>query len=105
MPEILTVVTTIDSEERARALAAGAIERRVAACAQVGGPVRSFFRWEGAVQSEDEWQVQFKTPAARYDALEAYLHEAHAYEVPEILAAPVARASAAYAEWVAEETA
>ena len=105
MPEILTVLTTVDSEEKGHALAAGAVERRVAACAQVSGAVRSFYRWEGAVQSDPEWQVLFKTTAARYDALEAYLREAHDYDVPEIIATPVVRGGDDYLAWVEEETA
>ncbi|MBO8198732.1 divalent-cation tolerance protein CutA [Streptomyces smyrnaeus] len=104
MAEILTVLTTTSTQEQAKELAAAAIERRLAACAQLNGPVTSVYRWEGAVQTDPEWQVLFKTSAARYDALEAYLSEAHPYDVPEIIATPVVRGSAAYLEWVAEET-
>ncbi|MEE1928464.1 divalent-cation tolerance protein CutA [Streptomyces sp. TRM 70351] len=104
MESLLTVLTTTDSPEKAEALAAGAVDRRVAACAQISGPVTSVYRWEGAVRTDPEWQVLFKTTAARYDALERYLGEAHDYDVPEIIATPVT-ASAAYAGWVAEETA
>jgi len=101
---ILTVLTTTDSEEKARGLAAGAVEQRVAACAQISAPVTSVYRWEGAVQNDPEWQVLFKTSTARYDALEAYLREAHDYDVPEIIATPVVRGGADYLAWVAEET-
>lgn len=101
---ILTVLTTTDSEEKARALAAGAVRERVAACAQISAPVLSVYRWDGAVQTDPEWQVLFKTSAARYDTLEAYLREAHDYDVPEIIATPVVRGGADYLAWVAEET-
>jgi periplasmic divalent cation tolerance protein len=104
LPETLTVLTTTDSAEKAEALAGGAIERRVAACAQVAGPVTSVYRWEGRVATDPEWQVFFKTAAARYDALEAYLREAHDYDVPEIIATPVVRGGADYLRWVVEET-
>ncbi|NSC21616.1 divalent-cation tolerance protein CutA [Streptomyces albus subsp. chlorinus] len=104
MAEILTVLTTTGSQEDAQALASGAVERRVAACAQIDGPVTSVFRWEGAVRTEPEWRVLFKTSAARYDALEAYLREAHPYDVPEIIAAPVVRGGDAYLRWVEKET-
>ncbi|MBW1598413.1 divalent-cation tolerance protein CutA [Streptomyces sp. JJ38] len=104
MAELLTVLTTTDSAESARALAAGAVDRRVAACAQIAGPVTSVYRWEGEVRDDPEWQVLFKTTTERYAALETFLAEAHTYDVPEIIATPVRRASAAYARWVAEET-
>ncbi|MGP3989961.1 divalent-cation tolerance protein CutA [Streptomyces sp. 3N207] len=104
MAEILTVLTTTSSQEEAKALAAAAIERRLAACAQLTGPVTSVYRWEGAVQTDPEWQLLFKTSAARYEALETYLREAHPYDVPEIIATPVVRGSADYLRWVEEET-
>lgn len=104
MAEILTVLTTTDSEDKARALAAGAVERRVAACAQVSAPVTSVYRWEDSIENDTEWQVLFKTAAARYDALEAYIREAHDYDVPEIIATPVVRGGADYLTWVEAET-
>ncbi|GGZ72679.1 divalent-cation tolerance protein CutA [Streptomyces echinoruber] len=101
----LTVLTTTDDQGRAEALARGAIEARVAACAQVSGPVTSVYRWKGEVRTAPEWQVLFKTTGARYDALEAYLREAHDYDTPEIIATPIVRGSADYLRWLEEETA
>lgn len=101
---ILTVLTTTDDEAKARELAAGAIRQRVAACAQISAPVTSVYRWEGEVQSDPEWQVLFKTSEARYDDLEAYIRQAHDYDVPEIIATRVVRGGADYLAWVAEET-
>ncbi|MFE1379014.1 divalent-cation tolerance protein CutA [Streptomyces sp. NPDC058740] len=104
VPALLTVLTTTDAPAKAEALARGAVEARVAACAQVSGPVTSVYRWQGAVETAQEWQVVFKTTEARYEALQAHLLAAHDYETPEILASPVARASADYARWVERET-
>jgi periplasmic divalent cation tolerance protein len=101
---VLTVLTTTDSEEKARELAAGAVELRAAACAQISAPVTSVYRWEGAVQTDSEWQVLFKTSTVRYDDLEAYIRRAHDYDVPEIIATAVVRGGADYLAWVAEET-
>ncbi|WP_181767481.1 divalent-cation tolerance protein CutA [Streptomyces albidus (ex Kaewkla and Franco 2022)] len=101
---ILTVLTTTDSEGKARELAAGAVSQRVAACAQISAPVTSVYRWEGAVQHDPEWQVLFKTSTARYGDLEAYIRQAHDYDVPEIIATPVVRGGSDYLAWVAEET-
>lgn len=104
-PAALTVLTTTDSAEKAEALARGAVEARLAACAQVSGPVTSVYHWKQAVETSEEWQVLFKTTEQRYDALEAHLLAAHDYETPEIVATPVVRGSAAYLEWIAAETA
>ncbi|WP_234430803.1 divalent-cation tolerance protein CutA [Streptomyces sp. NRRL F-4489] len=100
----LTVMTTTDSEEKAERLARGAIEDRLAACAQISAPVTSVYRWNGAVETSREWQVLFKTAAGRYAALEAYLLAAHDYDTPEIIATPVTHGGAGYLAWVAEET-
>lgn len=102
---MLTVLTTTDTAQKAQDLASGAVAARVAACAQIAGPVVSVYRWEGAVETAQEWQVLFKTTAARYDALESWLTGAHDYDTPEIIATPVVRGSAAYLEWVEQETA
>lgn len=102
--EFLTVMTTTDSEETAERLARGAIEGRLAACAQVGAPVTSVYRWNDAVETAREWQVLFKTSQARYPELERYLLQAHDYDTPEIIATPITRGGAGYLSWVAEET-
>ncbi|ATL27551.1 divalent-cation tolerance protein CutA [Streptomyces formicae] len=106
VPTVLTVLTTTDTEEKAADLARGAVHARVAACAQIGGaPVTSVYRWDDGIETAREWQVLFKTTAARYAALEAWLLDAHDYETPEIIATTVVRGSAAYLEWVERETA
>ncbi|MET7739099.1 divalent-cation tolerance protein CutA [Streptomyces sp. NPDC005385] len=103
-PACLAVLTTTDSAQRAAELAHGAVAGRLAACAQISGPVTSVYRWQGTVETAAEWQIHFKTTAVRYPALEAYLREAHAYETPEIIATPVVAGGAEYLRWVGEET-
>src|SRR5690606_2121084 len=94
------VVTTTDTRANADRLARGAVEARVAACAQVVGPVGSVYRWKGEVETAQEWQVWFKTTTAAYPALERYLRESHTYAVPEILCLPAAAGSQPYLRWV-----
>ncbi|MER6097420.1 divalent cation tolerance protein CutA [Streptomyces sp. NPDC001728] len=101
---IVTVRTTIDARAKAEALARGAVEARLVACAQISGPVTSVYHWRGAIETTEEWQVEFKTAEARFPALEAYLLAAHDYETPEILATRVTRVGAEYARWVERET-
>jgi periplasmic divalent cation tolerance protein len=100
----LTVLTTTDSAEKADALARGAVEARLAACAQISAPVTSVYRWQNEIETAQEWQVLFKTTEACYAALEAHLVAAHDYDTPEIIATPVVRGSVAYLEWIAAET-
>ncbi|EPH43457.1 divalent-cation tolerance protein CutA [Streptomyces aurantiacus] len=103
-PTVLTVLTTTDTPGKADALARGAVDAHLAACAQINGPVTSVYRWEGAIETAREWQVLLKTTTERYEALESWLVQTHDYDTPEIIATPVTRGSAAYLAWVAEET-
>ncbi|WP_123517142.1 divalent-cation tolerance protein CutA [Streptomyces sp. 2132.2] len=93
----------VDSAEEAAALARTAVEERLAACAQVTGPVTSVYRWQEALETSQEWQVLFKTTEAVYPALEARLTAGHPYDTPEIIATPVVRGSERYLAWVAAE--
>jgi periplasmic divalent cation tolerance protein len=105
MAEHLMLITTTDSREAADRLAAGVIDARLAACAQIDGPISSVYWWEGKATSEEEWRVLFKTSAERYEELEAHIKAHHDYDVPEIVATPLTRGSAEYLGWVTEETA
>ena len=102
--EHVIVITTTDTEDAARALAAGVVEARLGACAQVVGPITSVYRWEGAVQTDQEWRVEIKTAADRVEALTAHIKQRHGYDTPEIVATPVVGGSAEYLSWVMDET-
>ncbi|WP_042388399.1 divalent-cation tolerance protein CutA [Streptacidiphilus melanogenes] len=104
MAEHITVLTTTDSADRASGLARAVVEARGAACAQIEGPVRSVYWWDGALQEELEWRVLFKLPAAKYDELEALIKQLHTYDTPEIISATIERGSAEYLAWVDAET-
>ncbi|MEU9606942.1 divalent-cation tolerance protein CutA [Streptomyces sp. NPDC048057] len=101
----LTVLTTTDSAAKAEELARGAVEARLAACAQISAPVTSVFHWRDAVETTQEWQVLFTTVPQRYAALEAHLIAAHDYDPPEVLATPIVAGAPAYLTWLEHETA
>ena len=103
--DCVQVVTTTETREDADRLARSAVEHRLAACAQVAGPITSWYWWEEAVQTAAEWQCVLKTTAARFPDLRAHLEREHPYETPEIVATPIVDGSAAYLEWIARETA
>lgn len=102
--DILVVATTLASQEDAQRFARELLERRLAACAQVEAPLRSFYRWEGALCEEEEVRVLAKTLPALRLALEAFFAERHPYSLPQF-ACWTAQGSAAYAAWVRGECA
>ncbi|MBM4357230.1 MAG: divalent-cation tolerance protein CutA [Deltaproteobacteria bacterium] len=99
--DVVVVLCTVPAEGgHAERLARGVVEAKLAACVNVLGPIRSIYEWKGSVAEESELQLVVKTTAERYPALEAHLRREHPYEVPEVLALPVARGAGAYLEWV-----
>jgi periplasmic divalent cation tolerance protein len=99
----LLVLTGTSSRGEAQAIAAAAVEQRLAAAAQVVGPVASTYRWEGQLTHAEEWLCLLKTNEALYEALEQTIRSLHSYKLPGILAIPVADGSEAYLAWLAQE--
>jgi periplasmic divalent cation tolerance protein len=104
MGEILQVYTAAGSREAAQRLARGAVRARLAAGAQIVGPVESAFWHEGSFGTGQEWQVLLRSSRRQYPRLERYLREQHEWSNPEIAAVPVVAASAAYVAWVTSVT-
>ena len=100
MDEIIQVVTTVNEKAYAEQLAGELIERGLAACAQVGGPVESVYRWHGKIERQNEWKCIVKTTRGRFDDVASAICELHPYDVPEILATPVVAGSEEYLNWV-----
>ena len=100
----LQVHTTTDSRAEAMELARGAVEARLAACAQVTGPIASTYWWEERVERAEEWQLILKLPTDRYAELAVYLTERHSYDEPEIVATPIITGSPGYLAWIEDET-
>ena len=85
-------------------LGAGVIGARLGAGAQIVGPITSVFRWNGDVQTEQEWRLEIKTTADRVTALTAHIKANHGYDLPEVIATPITGGSAEYLSWLVAET-
>jgi periplasmic divalent cation tolerance protein len=102
--EALVVFVTASSYEEANRLSSLVVESKIAACATIIENVRSLFRWEGKVNSERESLLILKTTAGRFLDLERLVKKHHSYEVPEVIAFPIAMGSKDYLEWIRQET-
>ncbi len=100
----LLVFTNMPDRTAALALARALVDRRLAACVNVMSPCESVYRWQGGVESAAEIPVLIKTRAERYPELESVVRELHPYELPEIIAVPIACGLTAYLDWVRAET-
>lgn len=102
--QTLLIFTNLPDEASAGALASALVANRLAACVNVLAPCRSVYRWKGRVEDAPEVPMLIKTTAARYAALEAAIRAHHPYELPEIIAVPIARGLPEYLAWVTAET-
>jgi periplasmic divalent cation tolerance protein len=105
MSDVIQVITTTEKRGDAEAIARLLIERRLAACVQIVGPVTSVYRWQGQVETAEEFQVIAKSRRELFAQIEGAISGAHPYDVPEILAVPVSEGSRAYLAWLDEEVA
>jgi periplasmic divalent cation tolerance protein len=102
--EFIQMMTTIDSKEGAQKLAKSLVEKRLAACTQVIGPIMSTYWWQGKIETTEEWLCLIKTRQEIYAEVEAHIRAHHSYDEPEILAIPVVAGSRGYLDWITSET-
>ena len=103
MEEYLQVFTTLEKREDAGRIAKDIVEKRLAACAQIIGPIMSSYWWEGKVETAEEWLCLMKTKKNLYHRLEEALKAIHPYDVPEIVAVPIVAGHADYLNWLTQE--
>lgn len=104
MTEFIQVTTAIDSKEGAQKIAQILVERRLAACVHVSGPITSTYWWQGKIEIEEEWTCAAKTRKERYEDVEKAIREVHPYDEPEIVALLLVNGSQSYLDWIAAET-
>lgn len=99
------VTTTLPDQAAAERMAGVLVEERLAACAQVLGPVSSTYQWQGRVERATEWFCHLKTTAARLPELQVRIGELHPYDVPEIVAVPILGGNPDYLRWIEQTVA
>jgi periplasmic divalent cation tolerance protein len=102
--ELIVVLCTVPDDPTAEKLAKGLVEERLAACVNAISGVKSFYRWQGKLEADQEIQLVIKTRRGRFDELAAWIKANHPYEVPEIMAIPAADVSDEYLAWAIEQS-
>ena len=97
---VVSVYAVFADADEAERIGRAMVEERLAACINLLGPVRSIYRWQGAIESADEVAAIFKTRHDRVDALMTRIAGLHSYDVPCIVTWPVDKLLGAYADWV-----
>ena len=104
MADYVQVTTATESLAAARELASGVITSRLAAGAQIDGPITSLFWHLGESGQGEEWRITFKTTLELYPSLESHLIENHPWTNPEVVATPILAGSDGYLQWISRTT-
>jgi periplasmic divalent cation tolerance protein len=103
MTDKVVVLVTCGSAREAQKIARALVEERLAACGNiVEAPVRSIYRWKGKVERAKEYVLLIKTSRKRFAAVRDRAKQLHSYDVPEIIAMPIAEGSSEYLKWIDE---
>jgi len=103
MTGYVQIVTTAESKVVAERIGKKLLEKRLAACVQIVGPIASFYWWQGRIETAEEWLCLIKSKADLYEKIERTINEVHTYETPEILALPVVTGNRTYLDWLRAE--
>jgi periplasmic divalent cation tolerance protein len=104
MADAVLIYATAPDAVVAERIARILVEERLVACANLLPGMRSVYRWRGAVETAEECVLVCKTSAGLADAAMARLGGLHPYELPAVVAVPVAAAPPAVLAWIAEAT-
>src|SRR5690349_19320839 len=96
------IISTAGSRDEASGIAKALVEESLAACVNVTGPIHSVYRWQGKVESAEEFLMLIKTTSSKSADAIARLRELHSYELPESIALEIDGGSADYLRWIRE---
>jgi periplasmic divalent cation tolerance protein len=101
--QYIQVITTTENKEDVERIARNLLEKRLAGCVQIIGPITSTYWWKGNIESASEYLCLIKSKKNLYAKLEKAIKEIHPYETPEIIATPVVSGSKKYLGWLFNE--
>jgi len=106
MGETVILYTTWPDSDTAETVAAEAVAERLAACANLLAPMRSIYRWQGAVDRAVETPMLLKTTAEAAERLRDLIVRRHPYDTPCVLALPVSAglSNPEFLQWILAET-
>lgn len=105
MTDKIVVLSACDSAEQAEKIGRALVEKRLAACVNVLGGLRSFYRWKGALEDASEWLLLIKTRRSLFPAVREEIKKLHSYETPELVALPIVDGAEGYLAWMDAELA
>jgi periplasmic divalent cation tolerance protein len=99
------VYVTAGSRDEAVSIGRALVEARLAACANILPPITSIYRWDDAIQEDEEVGFIVKTRAELVPAVTARVSELHSYDCPCVVAMPITDGNPYFLDWIMKETA
>lgn len=103
-PAVLLVYVTCPDTTVAQRMAEALIASHYAACVSIVPGIQSTYRWQGAVETDEESLLLIKTTRDRLNDVQSCVNERHPDELPELIAVEVKDGSPDYLDWVVNET-
>jgi len=100
MTAYITVLVTTKDKQQARAIAQGLLKAKLIACANIVDGIESLFWWQGKIDTSKEALLILKTRKSLFNELAAKVKALHSYDVPEIIALPIAAGEGKYLKWI-----
>ena len=97
------VTTTCSDRDVLETISRTLVESRLAACCQISGPITSIYRWEGKIETGEEWVCQIKTVTDHLKTIKAKIKHLHSYDEPEIVMMTIDGGSQSYLDWIRSE--
>jgi len=104
LDSIIQITVTGNSRETMKKIGRRLVEKRLASCAQISGPIKSFYWWRDKLEETEEWVCILKSRSDLYEKIQMLIRKMHPYEVPEITATELSRALPEYERWIRDET-
>ncbi len=98
------ILTTTGSHEEAGKIARALVERSLAACVNIVPRIESVYRWQGKVETAEEWLLLIKTQADLFERVRDAVKELHSYDLPECVMLEVSAGSQEYLDWIDKNT-
>lgn len=102
--DFVIVLVTAGNQQEAELIGRALVEKKLAACCNIIGPITSIFYWEGRLCEEEELLLVIKSVKERFDQIVTTVKQVHSYTTPEIIALPIVAGATDYLNWVAAET-
>ena len=100
MSNYIQIITTVSQLNEAKIIADNILDKKIAACMQIIGPIKSIYWWKNKKENQEEWLCIIKTKKHLFKIIEKIIKKLHPYELPEIIATPIINGSKEYLKWI-----